>query len=44
MTEHPVNRYHWELRMDPIWESMSEIERPIIARGLFKRGAAPYVI
>jgi alkylation response protein AidB-like acyl-CoA dehydrogenase len=29
--------------VDRIWEGTSEIQRLIIARGLFKRGAAPYV-
>jgi acyl-CoA dehydrogenase len=43
MTEHPVNRYYREVRVDRIWEGTSEIQRLIIARGLFKRGAAPYV-
>ncbi|MDQ6876877.1 MAG: acyl-CoA/acyl-ACP dehydrogenase [Candidatus Dormibacteraeota bacterium] len=43
MTEHPVNRYYREVRVDRIWEGTSEIQRLIIARGLFKRGAAPYI-
>jgi acyl-CoA dehydrogenase len=43
MTEHPINRYYREVRVDRIWEGTSEIQRLIIARGLFKRGAAPYV-
>jgi alkylation response protein AidB-like acyl-CoA dehydrogenase len=43
MTEHPINRYYREVRVDRIWEGTSEIQRMIIARGLFKRGAAPYV-
>jgi alkylation response protein AidB-like acyl-CoA dehydrogenase len=42
MTEHPVNRYYREVRVDRIWEGTSEIQRLIIARGLFKRGAAAY--
>src|SRR6202521_587521 len=37
MTEHPVNRYYREVRVDRIWEGTSEIQRLIIARGLFKR-------
>jgi alkylation response protein AidB-like acyl-CoA dehydrogenase len=43
MTEHPVNRYYREVRVDRIWEGTSEIQRMIIARGLLKRGAAPYI-
>ena len=43
MTEHPVERHFRELRVDRIWEGTSEIQRVIIARGLFKRGVAPYV-
>jgi acyl-CoA dehydrogenase len=43
MTENPVNRYYREVRVDRIWEGTSEIQRLIIARGLLKRGAAPYV-
>lgn len=43
MTEHPVERHFRELRVDRIWEGTSEIQRVIIARGLFKRGAAPYL-
>jgi len=43
MTEHPVNRYYREVRVDRIWEGTSEIQRLIISRGLFKRGAAPYL-
>ena len=43
MTEHPVERHFRELRVDRIWEGTSEIQRVIIARGLFKRGVEPYV-
>jgi alkylation response protein AidB-like acyl-CoA dehydrogenase len=43
MTENPVNRYYREVRVDRIWEGTSEIQRLIIARGLFKRGAATYL-
>jgi alkylation response protein AidB-like acyl-CoA dehydrogenase len=43
MTENPVNRYYREVRVDRIWEGTSEIQRLIIARGLFKRGASTYL-
>jgi acyl-CoA dehydrogenase len=43
MTEHPVERHFRELRVDRIWEGTSEIQRVIIARGLFKRGVGSYV-
>ncbi len=43
MTEHPVERHFRELRVDRIWEGTSEIQRVIIARGLFKRGVDQYV-
>jgi acyl-CoA dehydrogenase len=42
MTENPVARLYREVRVDRIWEGTSEIQRLIIARGLLKRGAAPY--
>ena len=43
MTESPAARFYRELRVDRIWEGTSEIQRLIVANGLFKRGAAPYV-
>ena len=43
MTEHPVERHFRELRVDRIWEGTSEIQRVIIARGLFKRGVDTYL-
>jgi alkylation response protein AidB-like acyl-CoA dehydrogenase len=43
MTENPVERHFRELRVDRIWEGTSEIQRVIIARGLFKRGVGAYV-
>ncbi len=36
-------RFYRELRVDRIWEGTSEIQRLILARGLLKRGAAPYL-
>jgi acyl-CoA dehydrogenase len=39
----PAARHYRELRVDRIWEGTSEIQRLIIAGGLFKRGAAPYL-
>ena len=41
--ENPAARFFRELRVDRIWEGTSEIQRLIIAGGLFKRGAAPYL-
>jgi alkylation response protein AidB-like acyl-CoA dehydrogenase len=42
MNENVANRYYRELRVDRIWEGTSEIQRIIVARGLAKRGHAPY--
>ena len=43
MVESPAARLYRELRVDRIWEGTSEIQRSIISRGVFKRGAAPYL-
>jgi acyl-CoA dehydrogenase len=43
MLENPAARFYRELRVDRIWEGTSEMQRLVIARGLFKRGAAPYL-
>ncbi len=43
MLENPAARFYKELRVDRIWEGTSEIQRLVIARGLFKRGAAAYL-
>ena len=43
MVENPAARFYRELRVDRIWEGTSEIQRSIISRGVFKRGAAPYL-
>jgi acyl-CoA dehydrogenase len=39
----PAARFYRELRVDRIWEGTSEIQRLILARGLLKRGSAPYL-
>jgi acyl-CoA dehydrogenase len=43
MIESPAARFFRELRVDRIWEGTSEIQRSILSRGVFKRGAAPYL-
>ncbi len=43
LQEHVANRYFREVRVDRIWEGTSEIQRVVIARGLMKRGAGPYI-
>ena len=43
MHDNAAARFYRELRVDRIWEGTSEIQRLIIARGLEKRGAAPYL-
>lgn len=42
MAENVAERHFRELRVDRIWEGTSEIQRVIVARGLLKRGRAPY--
>ena len=41
--ENAAARFFREVRVDRIWEGTSEIQKLIIARGLQKRGAAPYL-
>jgi len=43
MVENPAARFFRELRVDRIWEGTSEIQRSIISRGVYKRGAAAYL-
>jgi acyl-CoA dehydrogenase len=43
MVESAAARFYRELRVDRIWEGTSEIQRSIISRGIYKRGAAPYL-
>jgi alkylation response protein AidB-like acyl-CoA dehydrogenase len=43
MVENSAARFYRELRVDRIWEGTSEIQRLVISRGIFKRGAAPYL-
>jgi acyl-CoA dehydrogenase len=41
--ENPTARFYRELGVDRIWEGTSEIQRWVISRGVFKRGAAQYL-
>ena len=43
MRTNVAERFLRELRVDRIWEGTSEIQRSIISRGVFRRGAAPYL-
>jgi alkylation response protein AidB-like acyl-CoA dehydrogenase len=43
MRENVAERFFRELRVDRIWEGTSEIQRIIIANGLYKRGQAALV-
>jgi len=43
MRENVAERFYRELRVDRIWEGTSEIQRLIVAAGLYKRGQGPLV-
>jgi alkylation response protein AidB-like acyl-CoA dehydrogenase len=43
MRENVAERFYRELRVDRIWEGASEVQRLIIANGLYKRGQAALV-
>ncbi len=43
MRENVAERFFRELRVDRIWEGTSEIQRLIVANGLYKRGQKPLV-
>ncbi|WP_119458502.1 acyl-CoA dehydrogenase [Rhodospirillaceae bacterium SYSU D60014] len=43
MRENVAERFFRELRVDRIWEGTSEIQRMIVANGLYKRGQAALV-
>jgi alkylation response protein AidB-like acyl-CoA dehydrogenase len=43
MRENVAERFFRELRVDRIWEGTSEIQRAIVANGLYKRGQAALI-
>ena len=43
MVDYAAARFYRELRVDRICVGTSEIQRSIISRGVFRRGAAPYL-